>query len=43
LILAGVLQDDEAIIAGALAGSGLRVIEIKRDGEWIAFVARRAD
>jgi ribosomal protein L11 methyltransferase len=41
VVLSGILLEDETIIAEALADSGLRPIEIKRNGEWLAFVAER--
>lgn len=41
--LSGILSDDEPIIAQALAESGFKTIEVIRDGEWLAFVAERAD
>lgn len=42
LICSGVLREQEAEVARAAEQAGLRVLETRRRGKWVAFIAERA-
>ncbi len=41
VILSGIIQDRETMVLQALEGQKMAVVEIKREGEWLAIVASR--